>query len=197
MKNKSSLIVLILVTALLLGGAYYLYQRLSPNAAADTTSPSVSDEEEKSSAGEESDAETAPDFTVYDADGGEVTFSSLLGKPVVLNFWASWCGPCKSEMPHFQELFEQYGEDVTFVMVNLTGDGWDNIDDAQELISSNGYTFPVYFDNDGDAAAKYSIYSIPYSCFITADGIILDSHLGMMSEDELTAAIEELLKSAD
>lgn len=197
MKNKSSLIVLVLVTALIIGGAYYLYQRLSPNAALDTTAPADYGEEEKSSAGEGSDAQAAADFSVYNADGGEVTFSSLLGKPVVLNFWASWCGPCKSEMPHFQEAYEQYGEDVTFVMVNLTGGGGDSIEDAQKLISSNGYTFPVYFDNDGDAAAKYSVYSIPYSFFITADGLIQDPHLGMMSEDELTAAIEKLLKASD
>lgn len=190
MKNKSTLIVLVLIMALIIGGAYYLYQRLSPDTAADTTSPAVSNKGE-------SDAQAAPDFTVYDADGNEVTFSSLLGKPVVLNFWASWCGPCQSEMPHFQDAYEQYGEDVTFVMVNLTEGGGDSIDDAQELIVSNGYTFPVYYDNDGDAAANYSIYSIPYSCFITADGLVQDTHLGMMSADGLTAAIEKLIKSAD
>ena len=60
----------------------------------------------------------APDFTVYDAAGGEVHLSDFVGKPVILNFWASWCGPCKSEMPLFQQMYDTYGADISFMVVN-------------------------------------------------------------------------------
>ncbi|MBP3544577.1 MAG: TlpA family protein disulfide reductase, partial [Lachnospiraceae bacterium] len=65
----------------------------------------------------------APDFTVIDAEGNEVKLSDMRGKPVVVNFWASWCGPCKMEMPEFEEVYKELGDEVHFMMVNLT-DGW-------------------------------------------------------------------------
>ena len=111
-----------------------------------------------------------PDFTVYDAAGSAVTLHSFFGKPVVLNFWASWCGPCKSEMPDFQKAYEAYGNDIHFVMVNLTDGGRETVEKAQSFIDQQGYTFPVYFDTDVDAAMTYGVASIPTTYFIGADG---------------------------
>lgn len=139
-------------------------------------------------------ANAAPDFTVYDTDGNAVTLSSFQGKPTVVNFWASWCGYCKQEMPDFQAAYEKYGDQVNFVMVDTNGGGGDSISDAQSVISKNGFTFPVYFDTDNSGASAYGVRGIPASYFIAADGSLVSSNRGAMSGDALTAAIEALLK---
>ena len=131
--------------------------------------------DESRTASEETDsgenaAETAPDFTMTDASGEEVKLSDFFGKPVVLNFWASWCGPCKSEMPHFEEAYQKYGEDINFVIVNLTDGSRETVETASTFIEEQGYTFPVYFDTSTEGAMTYGTYSIPVTYFIAADG---------------------------
>ena len=131
--------------------------------------------DESRTASEETDsgenaAETASDFTMTDASGEEVKLSDFFGKPVVLNFWASWCGPCKSEMPHFEEAYQKYGEDINFVIVNLTDGSRETVETASAFIEEQGYTFPVYFDTSTEGAMTYGTYSIPVTYFIAADG---------------------------
>ena len=118
----------------------------------------------------ENAAETAPDFTMTDASGEEVKLSYFFGKPVVLIFWAIWCGPCKSEMPHFEEAYQKYGEDINFVIVNLTDGSRETVETASAFIEEQGYTFPVYFDTSTEGAMTYGTYSIPVTYFIAADG---------------------------
>ena len=115
---------------------------------------------------------SAPDFTVFDREGNPVKLSDFVGKPVVLNFWASWCGPCKREMPEFQKAYEKYGENVAFLVVNLTDGQSETVETASGYIESCGYTFPVYYDTSGEAAYTYGIYSIPTTFFIHADGTV-------------------------
>ena len=132
---------------------------------------------------------TAPDFTVYDREGNEVKLSDFLGKPVVLNFWASWCGPCKSEMPHFQQAWEQYGDEVAFLMVNLTDGQGETAETAYSYIDGCCYTFPVYCDTTSEAAYTYGIYSIPTTFFIHADGTAEGYISGAMDLETLEMAI--------
>ncbi|MBQ4347432.1 MAG: TlpA family protein disulfide reductase, partial [Firmicutes bacterium] len=87
----------------------------------------------------------APDFTVYDSEGNAVMLSDFIGKPIVLNFWASWCGPCKMEMPEFNEAYAELGEDIQFLMVNVTT-GRETQESASAFIEENGYSFPVFYD---------------------------------------------------
>ena len=112
----------------------------------------------------------APDFTVYDREGNPHKLSDFFGKPIVLNFWASWCGPCKMEMPDFQEKYLELGEEVQFLMVNLTDGQRETVDVASAFIDSQGYTFPVFYDTTTEAAYTYGVYSIPTSYFIDAQG---------------------------
>lgn len=119
----------------------------------------------------ENKIETAPDFTMTDASGEEVKLSDFFGKPVVLNFWASWCGPCKSEMPHFEDAYQKYGEDINFVIVNLTDGARETVEAASDFIEEQGYTFPLYFDTNTEGAMTYGTYSIPVTYFIGADGV--------------------------
>ena len=129
---------------------------------------------------------TAPDFTMLDLEGNEVTLASFFGKPIVLNFWASWCGPCKSEMPEIQKFYEQYGEDVHFILVSVDN----SLDEAKTFIEEEGYTFPVYFDSTFMGSYSYGASSIPLTYFIDADGQMIAYYRGAMSADILQQGID-------
>lgn len=130
----------------------------------------------------------AMDFTVYDAEGNPVKLSDFYGKPIVLNFWASWCGPCKGEMPEFEEVYREMGDQVQFLMINLTY-GNETMDSAQSFVSSQGYTFPVYYDTSGNAAFVYKITSIPATFVIDAEGNIAGYAVGAISKETLHSGI--------
>ncbi len=134
----------------------------------------------------------APDFTVYTATGDEVHLSDFVGKPVILNFWASWCGPCKSEMPLFQEMYDTYGEEITFMVVNLTDGYSETVETAQAYIDEAGYTFPVYFDTEQDAAYTYYVMSIPTTYFIDAEGNLIAYGQGALSEESFKQGLSML-----
>jgi len=132
---------------------------------------------------------SAPDFSVVDAKGIEYKLSDFEGKPVILNFWASWCGPCKSEMPDFEEVYLEYKDSVHFLMVNLTDGYQETMESAQKLISEKGYTFPVYFDTKMEAANAYYVYSIPQTFFIDKEGNLVAYAQSMVSKEILYQGI--------
>ena len=136
---------------------------------------------------------TAPDFTVLDKDGNTVRLSDKFGKPVVINFWATWCPPCKQELPDFDKLCKEYGDRVVFMMVNLTDGYRDTVDGTKRFVSGKGYTFPVYFDTKDNAASAYNVSSIPQTTFIDAKGNIYTTRIGAMSEATLRSYLNALL----
>ena len=138
-------------------------------------------------------AETVPDFTVYDAEGTAYKLSDFRGKPVILNFWASWCGPCKAEMPDIEESYKAYGDEIHFLIVNLTDGSSETVETASAYIAEQGYTFPVYYDTAMEAAYAYGISAIPATYFIDAEGGLVHQQVGMMSADVLQQGIDLLL----
>ena len=135
----------------------------------------------------------APDFTVYDLEGNAHKLSDFRGKPVLLNFWASWCGPCQAEMPDFQKFYESHGDKVHFVIVNLTDGRKETVESASAFIAEKGYTFPVYYDTDIDAAMKYGVRSVPVSYFIDGSGYFVTGVQGALSADMLQQGMDMVL----
>ncbi|MBP3617038.1 MAG: TlpA family protein disulfide reductase [Lachnospiraceae bacterium] len=136
----------------------------------------------------------APDFSVYDREGNTVRLSDFYGKPVVLNFWASWCGPCKMEMPDFEEIYKEYGNDIHFVMVNLTDGDRETMDTATAFLDNSGYTFPVYYDKDYDASYTYQVYGIPVTYFINAEGHLIAQGSSALDAETIKRGIEMILE---
>lgn len=141
----------------------------------------------------EEDVAFAPDFTVYDMEGEAVKLSDFRGKPVLVNFWATWCGPCKMEMPSFEALYAEYGDRVEFMMVNLTDGSQETRTTVRKYLAETGYSFPVYLDTTTQAAYAYGVYSIPMSVFVDANGEIIHTQIGMMSEDSLRSLVEAMI----
>lgn len=145
-----------------------------------------------SGASDSANATAAPEFTMADTEGQTLTLADFRGKPVLLNFWASWCGPCASEMPAIQSAYEQYGDQIQFVAVNMTGMGGETETSALSLIQQNNYTFPVYFDVDSSAAVAFGVTSIPQTYLIDAEGNIIGACMGAMDESVIAQGIAML-----
>ena len=186
------LLIWILAFAVVIVGASVLYNRLSGEVQVNSiaTTPQVVEDPTGET---EAQGSEAPDFTVYDLEGNPHKLSDFRGKPVLLNFWASWCGPCQMEMPDFQEFYESHGEEVHFVIVNLTDGQQETVESASEFIAEKGYTFPVYYDTDIDAAVKYGVSAVPVSYFIDAEGYFVAWAQGALSADMLQQGMDLLL----
>lgn len=197
MKKEKTLMLLVLGLVVLMAGAFVLYNKLLPDNAPDllASSPSSQASEKQNEPAPESEPDySAPDFTVVDGDGNEVKLSDFFGKPIVLNFWASWCGPCKIEMPDFQAKYEEYGEKIQFLMVNLTDGRQETVESARSYIDGVGYTFPVYFDTELSAAIAYGVSAIPATYFIDEHGVLVAYGKSALSAEKLQTGIDVVLK---
>ena len=192
MRRNKTLLIILLAFAAVLGGAYALYDRLSGMVETDQ----LTVEEEAAQETEETEAVQAPDFTVYDGEGNAVQLSDYFGRPIVLNFWASWCGPCQSEMPEFEAAYGELGEEIHFLMVNMTT-GRETQESADEFLTSAGYTFPVLYDTEGDAMTTYGAYSLPTTYFIDAEGYAIARAVGALDGEVLQQGIDMIAPAAE
>ena len=189
MKDKIGLIITVIAIVGLFAGIYFLYSALSEKYTPERiTVNDNSNNSDKNSWASSENTElkeySVDNFTVYDADGNRVELWDFIGKPIVLNFWASWCGPCQSEIPHFEQAYAE-NSGVMFMMVNLD----DTKSSGKDYIEKNGFTFPVYYDTTGEAAQKYGIMYIPTTFLIDRNGELVGKVDGSMSKDELNRCI--------
>ncbi|MBQ8317970.1 MAG: TlpA family protein disulfide reductase [Lachnospiraceae bacterium] len=209
------LIITLVALVVLIAGASILYKKLGDDVdvsqlkteattseATDNTT-STADKQENAQTGTESagaeaqDSEeltTAPDITFYDLEGNAHKLSDFRGKPVVMNFWSSNCGPCKGEMPEFEEMYKQYGDEVQFLMVNVTDGYWDTLESASTFIEDSGYTFPVYYDTDNNAAYVYGVSALPTTFFLDEEGYGVAYAMGAIDMDTLIKGIDMITK---
>ena len=135
----------------------------------------------------------APDFTLETLEGESITLSDLRGQVVLVNFWATWCPPCKAEMPAFQQAYTDYA-DEGFVIVAVNAIQQDSVSAIETFRASNGLTFPIVLDTDGDTSRAYQVRSLPTSFFVDKEGIISEVVIGgPMAEALIRARIKELL----
>ena len=167
-------------------GAYVLYGQLTQRAEADRLAQQAPTQEQ-------TELPLAPDFTVYDKDGNAVKLSDFRGKPTIVNFWASWCGPCKNEMPDFEAVYAEYGSSINFLMVNLTDGMQETKESANAFLAETNYTFPVYYDLDKNAATTYGVYSVPVTYFFDAEGHGVTYANGRLNLGTLLKGVEMIL----
>ena len=133
----------------------------------------------------------AIDFKLKTLDGKEFSLSDLKGKKVFLNFWATWCPPCKAEMPEIEKLYQETKDsDLVIVAVEIG----EPLSTVKSFIDSNNYSFKVLLDSNQSVASKYNIASIPTSYFIDVQGNIISKNEGGMNINQMKASIKTLNK---
>ncbi|MBN8234551.1 TlpA family protein disulfide reductase [Halobacillus kuroshimensis] len=129
--------------------------------------------------------DTAPDFTLETLEGEKVSLSDFKGKKVFLNYWATWCPPCREEMPEMQRFQEAHGEEVVILAVNGTGSE-KSVENVAAFVEEGGYTFPVLLDKELSLNQDYQIISIPTTYFIGTDGTIQEPRIvGPMTYEDM------------
>lgn len=131
----------------------------------------------------------APDFTGELMDGISITLSELQGKPVIINFWATWCGPCVKEMPAFERLKDDFGDKIGIIAVNCG----DDAETVKDFVEENGYTFPVVLDEEYSISMLYPTNSIPYTVVLDAEGKVTHISTGALDADTMYERYKEAL----
>ncbi len=195
-KSKKLLLAAWITGAVLLCGCAGADKKASAETESQVETVAVTDAgtgAQETQAEETGEPVSAIDFQALDMNGETVSLSDFYGKPVLLNFWASWCGPCRSEMPYLDQAYLDYGDRVNFVMVDLVEDSEEAIAADKAFIEEQGYSFPVCFDTKQEAARAYQVMSIPTTFFIDADGTLTGYHIGAFTEEALLDQMERMV----
>ena len=132
----------------------------------------------------------AIDFEVELLSGEKVKLSNYLGKPIFLNFWATWCGPCIGEMPDIEKIKNEYGDKLEVLLIN----GGESKEDVEMFLNRKGYSFNVGLDEKGEVLTKYDSMYIPLSVFIDKNGIIVERKVGSMTYNSMKETVDNLIK---
>ncbi len=171
------------------------------NAGADQSGVEETQESEDEAEQQKTPAPLA-DLELTDQFGNTHTLSDYKGKVIFLNFWATWCGPCRNEMPDIQKLYDEYsaqGEDAEVVILGIAGPGIGQEESAEEIadfMTENGYTYPVLMDTSGEMFTQYGISAFPTTFMIDKDGNVYGYVPGQMTEDIMRSIIDQTLENS-
>ena len=160
---------------------------------------SAAEDSEENDVGTEETAVPAIDFELTDQYGETHTLADYEGKTIFLNFWATWCPPCRAEMPDIQKLYEEYAAagDDSVVIIGVAAPGYGGEKSAEEIaafLEENGYTYPVLMDEGGELFLRYGVYSYPTTFMIDKDGNVFGYASGQLSEDIMRDIIRQTVE---
>lgn len=178
MRSRFEWTVLILAMAVL-GGAWMLVSRVSPEEANPGNLPSAPQV-----------GHPAPDFSLRTTEGVTITLSALRGQPVMINFWATWCPPCRAEIPYIQDASVHYAGEIVFLGV----DSAEPEPIVADFAARYGLTYPLPLDVDGKVSTLYSVYALPTTFFVDRAGVIRSIFSGPMTAAVLEERLQQLLK---
>lgn len=207
--NKRFLMLIILALTLLVAGCAPQAPAASPSTPpasqqaqsappTEALTPATPAPDTSAAPAEQDDTEQeympAPDFTLTDMDGNTHSLSDYQGEIVILNFWASWCGPCEKEMPEYdqmnQELLET--EEARLLTINLTDGVRETEDSARNFMEKNGYSMTTLLDIDGTAADAYQVYGIPTTVIINQEGRVAGYQASALTKDDVLSFIRNM-----
>ena len=189
MKSNTMSILVLIVAILVLIGGFSLFLWIRDETGEEAQENTIEEEPEPTP----NPYPLATDFLFTDRSGNEYRLSDFYGKPIVINFFATWCGPCMNEMPGINELSLQYQDQVNFLIINLTSSESISPEEVFTFLSNNGYSFPLYFDTLDQGTTAYNIDAIPLSVFISEDGHVVGTNVGSLEKDQMQELIEKLI----
>ena len=188
MKKTTKWLLLAVTLVVIILGAFLLYNMLSDDYKPDNLSENI-----QSNSAQNSKYNPAPDFAVLDYNGNKVKLSDFKGKPVVINFWATWCYYCKEEMPDFNKAFKEY-PDVQFMMIDAADGYRETVEKAKDYVEKQDFDFDVFFDTRMEAVNAYYINSFPTTYFIDKDGNLVTGVNGMINYETLLRGIDMIIQ---
>jgi cytochrome c-type biogenesis protein len=191
MKKNDNTVILILILGLVLFALYSVYNH---HKVANQPPPTKTSTDISTSSSRAVKGELAPEIVLQDLQGQTVKMSDYRGKVVILNFWASWCSPCKSEMPELDKAAQEFasGSDAVLLTVNMTDGTRETIDKARQYVDGNKFSLPVLLDTEGKAAQAYNITSIPTTFIIDKQGVLNQYFSGPATRDALNNYVNQL-----
>ena len=189
--KKKIFALLVVVVLIAIALTNFMKSKIADDEKIDTSSTQVSSTVENESGLKV--GQTAPDFTLMTLDGKEAKLSDYRGKKVILNFWATWCPPCKAEIPHMEKYYKKSAKDdnVEILAVNLKKSDKDE-DYIKNFVKSYDMTYPVLLDTDGEQQEQYRIVTIPTTYFIDTKGKIQTTITGPMDQKKMSDIIANI-----
>ncbi|MBQ9041319.1 MAG: TlpA family protein disulfide reductase [Eggerthellaceae bacterium] len=193
-QRKSAIIavvVLVIVVVLALV-AYGALRSSQPAASSESASQYIVSGESSNASADDVDAQRVLALEIVTFDGQDTTLGQVAdGKPIVVNMWATWCPYCVAEMQDYQALYDKYGDDVRFVMLNAC-DSSREVSLAREYIAENGFTFPVYYDADHQVMYEFGVRAYPTTIILSDTGRVLMNRPGQITYDSMDATLASL-----
>ncbi len=191
-KGKRGVVIAGIALAVVLVAAVVGYRMLAPANQGGNSEPGAS-----AAATQENTPLLADyDATVYTGEGEATTLTQIAnGRPLVINFWATWCPYCVDEMPEFQQIAREFGDQVAFAFVDSVDGRREQVQTTQEWLGQNGYDdLPVYYDSDREAVAAFGARSLPTTVVVGADGKIISASAGMIDPTLMRATLSQQVR---